>query len=297
MKSAFISLIGRPNAGKSTLLNQILGEKIAITSSHPQTTRDSIKGIYTDADSQMVFVDTPGVHKPNNKLGTFLNREAYYSLLDVDIILFLVDVKKPFGKGDQFILEKIKEVKKPTFLVLNKVDLIKKEELLPLIQKYQTYYDFKEIIPISALQKDGVEGLISTLKKYLVDEVMYYDADTKTDQTLEFRLREIIREKVFQLTEEEIPYSTTVLIDRIETSKTSDHIYASVIVDRESIKRIIVGKNGGKIKEIGTLARIDIEKLLSKKIYLELFVKVIKNWRDKESKLQDLGYSIKKEKD
>ncbi len=295
MKSAFIGLIGRPNAGKSTLLNQIIKEKVAITSSLPQTTRDSIKGIYTDTDSQMVFVDTPGIHKPKHKLGTYLNKEAYYSLYDVDIILFLVDVTKPFGKGDQFILDKIKEVSKPTFLVLNKIDKIGKEELLPLIEKYQTYFSFAEIIPISALLSDGVMELISTLKKYLVDEIQYYDENMKTDQTLSFRIQEMIREKIFLLTEEEIPYSTSVIIDRWEIGKTSDHIYASIIVDRDSVKRIIIGKNGTKIKEIGTLARKDIETLLFKKIYLELFVKVIKNWRDKESKLYDLGYHTKKE--
>lgn len=295
MKSAFISLIGRPNVGKSTLLNQILNEKVAITSSHPQTTRDAIKGIYTDEDAQMVFVDTPGIHKPKHKLGSYLNREAYYSLEDVDIILFLVDVTKPFGKGDQFILDKIKEESKPVFLILNKIDQIEKRRLLPIIETYQAYFDFKEIIPISALQKDGITELISTLKKYLKDEVQYYDADVKTDQSEIFRLQEMIREKVFLTTEEEIPYSTSCIIDRIEIGKTSDHIYASIIVDRESIKRIIIGKNGKKIKEIGVLARKDMEKLLSKKVYLELFVKVIKNWRDKESKLYDLGYFRKKE--
>lgn len=295
MKSAFIGLIGRPNAGKSTLLNQILNEKVAITSSRPQTTRDAIKGIYTDENSQMIFVDTPGIHKPKHKLGNYLNKEAYYSLYDVDLILLLVDVTKPFGKGDQFILDKIKEVSKPVFLVLNKIDQIGKEELLPMIETYQKYFDFKEIIPISALRRDGIRELIQTLKKYLKDEVQYYDASTKTDQTETFRLQELIREKVFLTTEEEIPYSTSCIIDRIEVGKTSNHIYASIIVDRESIKRIIIGKNGQKIKEIGVLARKDIEKLISKKVYLELFVKVIKNWRDKESKLYELGYSKKRE--
>lgn len=295
MKSAFIGLVGRPNAGKSTLLNQIVKEKVAITSSFPQTTRDAIQGIYTDKDAQMIFVDTPGIHKPKHKLGTYLNKEAYHSLYDVDIILFLVDVTKPFGKGDQFILDKIKEEGKPTFLILNKIDQIEKDKLLPLIALYQTYFDFKEIIPISALRSDGISELLATLKNYLVDEVQYYDADTKTNQSFSFRVQEMIREKIFLTTEEEIPYSTSVLIDRWEIGKESDHIYASIIVDRDSIKRIIIGKNGGKIKEIGSLARLDIEKFLLKKIYLELFVKVVKNWRDKESKLYDLGYHTKKE--
>lgn len=295
MKSAFISLIGRPNAGKSTLLNQIVNEKVAITSSFPQTTRDAIKGIYTDCDSQMVFIDTPGIHKPKHKLGNYLNKEAYYSLYDVDIILFLVDVTKPFGKGDAFILEKIKETCKPIFLVLNKIDQIAKDKLLPLIEEYQTYFSFAEIIPISALKRDGVLELISTLKKYLKDEIQYYDTDVKTDQTPSFRVCELIREKVFLSTKEEIPYGTSVVMDRWEIGRESDHIYASIIVDRESIKKIIIGKNGSKIKKIGSLARKDIEDYLGKNIYLELFVKVIKNWRDKESKLYDLGYHQKRE--
>ena len=290
MKSGFVSIIGRPNAGKSTLLNSIMNEKIAITSNKPQTTRNNIKGIYTDDSIQIVFLDTPGVHKPKHKLGDFLNQEAYYSLYDADVVYFMVDVNEPFGKGDEFVLEKIKGIDKPIFLILNKVDRVNKQDLLPLIFKYKDIYDFAEIIPLSAYKNDGVELLLKTTEKYLKDEFKYYEDDLKTDQEEHFRVKELIREKVLRLTEKEVPHSAECIVDRIEIGKTSDHIYATIVVDRDSLKRIIIGKNGSKIKEIGMLAREDIEKLINKKVYLELFVKVIKNWRDKDNLLNDLGY-------
>ena len=202
MKSGFVSLVGRPNVGKSTLINSIIGYKVAITSDKVGTTRNIVQGIYTDSDTQIVFVDTPGIHKPNNRLGQMLNEQAYYSLNDVDIILFLIDVTKEFGRGDNFILEKIKEVNKPVFLILNKVDNIKKDELFSLITKYKDLYDFKEIIPLSAIKNKNVDELINTLKKYLPDNVMYYPESDITNTSLEFRIAELIREKVLRLTKE-----------------------------------------------------------------------------------------------
>lgn len=293
MKSGFVSLIGRPNAGKSTLLNSIVGEKIAITSSKPQTTRDNIRGIYNDKDTQIVFVDTPGIHKPKHKLGQYLNREAYYTIEDVDIILLLIDAKEKWGKGDDFVLERLKKVDKPVILVINKIDTIPREKILELIATYKDLYNFQEIVPVSALKKDNVEELIRTIKPYLQDEIQYYLEEEITNQSELFRMKEMIREKILHLTEEEVPHATTCIIESIEKDKNSYHIGAVIVVDRDSQKRIIIGKNGSKIKEIGMLARQDIEAMLGKKVYLELFVKVIKDWRNKEKQLMELGYSEK----
>ena len=290
LKSGFVSLVGRPNVGKSTLLNSLVGYKIAITSDKAQTTRNSIQGIYNDDDSQIVFVDTPGIHKPKHKLGRRLNEEAYYSIDDVDIILFLMDVTMPFGKGDNFVLDKIKQAKKPTFLILNKVDKIKKDHLLELILKYKDIYDFKEIIPISALKKDNVTELINTLKKYLPDNVKYFPDDELTNTTIEFRAAELIREKVLRLTDEEVPHAVTCVVERYEDKKDKAIITATIIVERDSLKSIIIGKQGKMLKNIGSKARQDIEKMVGKKVYLDLFVKTIKNWRDKEKYLRELGF-------
>ena len=290
LKSGFVSLVGRPNVGKSTLLNSLVGYKIAITSDKAQTTRNSIQGIYNDDDSQIVFVDTPGIHKPKHKLGRRLNEEAYYSIDDVDIILFLMDVTMPFGKGDNFVLDKIKQAKKPTFLILNKVDKIKKDHLLELILKYKDIYDFKEIIPISALKKDNVTELINTLKKYLPDNVKYFPDDELTNTTIEFRAAELIREKVLRLTDEEVPHAVTCVVERYEDKKDKAIITATIIVERDSLKSIIIGKQGKMLKNIGSKARQDIEKMVGKKVYLDLFVKTIKNWRDKEKYLKELGF-------
>lgn len=296
MKSGFVSLVGRPNVGKSTLLNSLVGYKIAITSDKAQTTRNNIQGIYNDTDSQIVFVDTPGIHKPKHKLGRRLNEEAYYSIDDVDIILFLMDVTMPFGKGDNFVLDKIKQAKKPTFLVLNKVDKINKEKLFELILKYKDIYDFKEIIPLSALKNDNVADLISTLKKYLPDNVKYFPDSELTNTTLEFRVAELIREKVLRLTNEEVPHAVTCVVEKYDDMKDKALINATIIVERDSLKSIIIGKQGKMLKNIGSKARIDIEKMIGKKVYLELFVKTIKNWRDKEKYLKELGfYEIEKE--
>ena len=290
LKSGFVSLVGRPNVGKSTLLNSLVGYKIAITSDKAQTTRNSIQGIYNDDDSQIVFVDTPGIHKPKHKLGRRLNEEAYYSIDDVDIILFLMDVTMPFGKGDNFVLDKIKQAKKPTFLILNKVDKIKKDHLLKLILKYKDIYDFKEIIPISALKKDNVNEIINTLKKYLPDNVKYFPDEELTNTTIEFRTAEIIREKVLRLTDEEVPHAVTCVVERYEDKKDKAIITATIIVERDSLKSIIIGKQGKMLKNIGSKARQDIEKMVGKKVYLDLFVKTIKNWRDKEKYLRELGF-------
>ena len=290
LKSGFVSLVGRPNVGKSTLLNSLVGYKIAITSDKAQTTRNSIQGIYNDDDSQIVFVDTPGIHKPKHKLGRRLNEEAYYSIDDVDIILFLMDVTMPFGKGDNFVLDKIKQAKKPTFLILNKVDKIKKDHLLELILKYKDIYDFKEIIPISALKKDNVNEIINTLKKYLPDNVKYFPDEELTNTTIEFRTAELIREKVLRLTDEEVPHAVTCVVERYEDKKDKAIITATIIVERDSLKSIIIGKQGKMLKSIGSKARQDIEKMIGKKVYLDLFVKTIKNWRDKEKYLRELGF-------
>ena len=273
MKSGFVSLVGRPNVGKSTLINSIIGYKVAITSDKVGTTRNIVQGIYTDSDTQIVFVDTPGIHKPNNRLGQMLNEQAYYSLNDVDIILFLIDVTKEFGRGDNFILEKIKEDKKPVFLILNNVDKIKKDELFSLITKYKDLYDFKEIIPLSAIKNKNVDELINTLKKYLPDNVMYYPESDITNTSLEFRIAELIREKVLRLTKEEVPHAITCVTENLNISKDKAIIDATIIVERDSLKSIIIGKGGSMLKEIGSKARSDIEDMLDKKVYLNLYVK------------------------
>lgn len=290
MRSGFVTLVGRPNVGKSTLINSLVGYKIAITSNKAQTTRNMIQGIYNDDDSQIVFVDTPGIHKPKHKLGQRLNEEAYYSIDDVDIILFLVDVTMPFGKGDNFVLDKIKEANKPTFLVLNKVDKIKRDDLFNLILNYKDLYDFKEIVPVSALKEKNVNELIKTLKKYLPDSVKYFPDEELTNTTIEFRAAELIREKVLRLTNEEVPHSVTCVVEKYIEKKDKAIINATIIVERDSIKSIIIGKQGTMLKEIGSKARIDIENMIGKKVYLEIFVKTIKNWRDKEKYLKELGF-------
>ena len=290
MKSGFVSLIGRPNVGKSTLLNNIIGKKVAITSNKPQTTRNIIEGIYNDDNMQIVFIDTPGIHKPKYKLGKYLNKQAYYSINDVDIILFLIDGSETLGKGDLYIIEKLKEINKPVILVINKIDKIKKEDILLKINEYKDLYDFKEIVPLSALKKDNIKTLINVLNKYLPDNVRYFDNNTYTNRQIEFLIAEIVREKVFNLTEEEVPHSVTCVVEQIKKEKNNYSINVAIIVDRDSLKKIIIGKQGSMIKNIGIEARKDLEGLLEHKVYLDLFVKTIKNWRDKEKYLQELGF-------
>ena len=292
MKSGFVGLIGRPNVGKSTLLNGITGRKIAITSNKAQTTRNNIQGIYTDNEVQMVFVDTPGIHKPQNKLGKVLNKQAFFSINDVDIILFLVDITERLGPGDKYILNILNGINKPVILIINKIDKVPREDILKKIDEYKDLYNFDEIIPVSALKDVNITHLLSVLKKYLPDSIKYFDDNTYTNVDTTFMISEYIREKVLELTEEEVPHSTTCIVENIEEDKNIISIGASIIVDRENLKKIIIGKNGSKIKEIGIRARKDIEELLNKKIYLDLFVKVIPKWRDRENLLKELGINL-----
>lgn len=290
MRSGFVSLIGRPNAGKSTLMNRFLKTKVAITSSKPQTTRNLIQGIYNDEDTQIVFIDTPGIHKPNHKLGKYLNEQAYYSLNDGDIILFLVDASEKLGAGDQYIIERLKSASKPVILVLNKIDKMKKEQILEKINEYKDLYPFAEIVPVSALKKDNVSHSLKVIKSYLPDSVKYYEDGQVTNKPIEFVMAEMVREKVFRFTEQEVPHSITCVVDSVEVGKTSYHVHVSIIVDRDSLKKIIIGSRGSMLKKIGTYARKDLENLLGKKVYLELFVKTIPKWRDKEKYLADFGF-------
>lgn len=291
MKVGFVSIVGRPNAGKSTLINSIIGSKVAIVSDKAHTTRNNIQGIYNDDDSQIIFIDTPGIHKPMHKLGKYMNSQSYYSIEDTNVILFMVDATEKIGKGDKFILEKLKEVDSNVFLVLNKVDRIKKENLFPMIEEYNKLFDFKEIIPISALKKDNIDDLIKTIKKYLDEGERYYSEDYYTDKSINFMVSEIVREKVLNLTHEEVPHAVTCVLEKYEEEKNSIYINVLIIVEREGIKRILVGHSGSMIKEIGIEARKDIEELVGKKVYLELFVKTVNNWREKDKYLTEFGFN------
>ena len=291
MKVGFVSIVGRPNAGKSTLINSIIGSKVAIVSDKAHTTRNNIQGIYNDDDSQIIFIDTPGIHKPMHKLGKYMNSQSYYSIEDTNVILFMVDATEKIGKGDKFILEKLKEVDSNVFLVLNKVDRIKKENLFPMIEEYNKLFDFKEIIPISALKKDNIDDLIKTIKKYLDEGERYYSEDYYTDKSINFMVSEIVSEKVLNLTHEEVPHAVTCVLEKYEEEKNSIHINVLIIVEREGIKRILVGHSGSMIKEIGIEARKDIEELVGKKVYLELFVKTVNNWREKDKYLTEFGFN------
>lgn len=290
MKSGFVSLIGRPNVGKSTLLNAIINKKIAITSNTAQTTRNMIQGVYNSDDLQIVFVDTPGIHKPQYKLGKILNEQAYSSMDGVDVILFILDVTQEFGKGDEFILDKLKNTDIPVLLVLNKIDKINYEDVLPKIMKYKDIFPFKEIVPVSAYKRKNIDELIRTISKYLTDDIKYYDENSITNVSTSFIISELIREKVLYFTKEEVPHSVTCVVDLIEEDKNNVSITAFIVVDRENLKKILIGKKGAMIKKIGISARNDIESLLGKKVYLDLKVKVIDNWRDKNSFLsKELG--------
>ena len=297
MKSGFVSIVGRPNVGKSTLLNSIIGTKVAITSDTAGTTRNMIQGIYHGEALQIIFVDTPGIHKPQDKLGQILNKQAYYSLSDVDIILFLIDITKTIGKGDKFILEKLKEQNIPVFLILNKIDKITYQEVLPKIKEYQDLFPFKEIIPISASKNKNIDELIKTIAKYLKDDIKYYDEETITNISTTFSISELIREKILYFTKEEVPHTVTCIIDDISEDKHNISITASIITDRKNLKKILIGEKGSMIKKIGTKARIDIENVLNKKVYLDLKVKVIEDWRNKDSLLNEqLGFKDFNEK-
>lgn len=291
MRSGFVSFVGRPNVGKSTLLNSILGKRVAITSDKPQTTRNMIQGIYNDKDTQIVFVDTPGIHKPKSKLGRVLNKQAYFTINDVDIVIMVIDIAEKIGTGDKFVIDILKNIKdKPVFLVINKIDKLPKEEILKKIDEYQKLYDFAEIIPVSARKKDNTDRLLEVIKNYLPDNIKYFDDTTITSSSPSFIISEFVREKVLDLTSEEVPYAVTVVVDSLEEDERTMSIAATVIVDRENLKKIIIGKNGNMIKEIGIRSRKEIESYFNKRVYLELFVKVVPKWRDKEKFLNMIGY-------
>lgn len=291
MSSGFVSIIGRPNVGKSTLLNSILNKKVVITSNKPQTTRNLIQGIYNEDDTQIIFVDTPGIHKAHNKLGRALNKQAYFTINDVDIIIMVVDITEKVGSGDKFVIDILKNIEnKPVFLVINKIDKLPREEILSKIEEYMSLYNFTEVIPVSARKKDNIDRLIEVIKKYLPDNIKYFDSDTVTNSSPEFIISELIREKVLELTDEEVPHSVTCIVDELYEEEKIINIGASIIVDRENLKKIIIGKNGNMIKEIGIRARKDIEEYFGKQVYLDLFVKVIPKWRDKEKFLNMIGY-------
>lgn len=290
MKSGFVSIVGRPNVGKSTLLNKLLNQKIAITSDKVGTTRNTIYGIYNDEDSQIVFVDTPGINKATSKLGEVLNNKAYSSF-DNDLVLFLVDIASGFGPNDNRILNRLKEDNKDVILVLTKVDKIKKDKLYDEIIKLKDLYNFLDIVPISSVKGINTTELIEVIKKYLKDDVKYFDDDVITNVSEKFLVGEIIREKILILTKEEVPHAVTCIVENMEFKKDKCYINACIVVDRDNLKGIIIGKNGQMLKKIGSMAREEIEVLLGKKVYLELFVKVIENWRQKPNLFQELGIS------
>jgi GTP-binding protein Era len=291
-KSGFVAIVGRPNVGKSTLMNQVIGQKIAIMSDKPQTTRNKIHGVYTTDDMQIVFLDTPGITKPNSKLGNYMLKAAEGALNEVDAILFLTDVTEAIGGGDRYIIEQLKKVKDtPVFLVLNKIDKIHPEAMLPVIDKYRKLMDFSEIVPVSALQGNNVNSLLEQVSRYLAEGPMYYPADQITDHPEQFVCAELIREKLLQLTREEVPHSIAVEIESMSVADNGlVNIGAVIFVERDSQKGIIIGKSGALLKEVGKLARLDMERLLGSKIFLELWVKVNKDWRNRDSILKTLGY-------
>lgn len=290
MRSGFVSIIGRPNTGKSTLLNTVLKTHLAIVSNVAGTTRNAIQGVYNDEEAQIIFIDTPGLHKPQDRLGKLLNQDAYQSLDDIDVVLFVVDASAPLGKGDKFITQALKSTTAPVILVLNKIDKLDNEGILNAINTYKELYDFSDIVPISAIKDDNVNRLISVIKKYLTDDIKYYDDDTLTNTSVRFIIGELVREKILNLTNDEAPHSVTCVTTLYEEKKDIININVDIIVDRDSLKKIIIGHNGQMIKNIGTYARRDIEAMLHKQIYLELYVKTIKNWRDKEKYLSELGF-------
>ncbi|MDF2038659.1 GTPase Era [Bacillus sp. CMF12] len=291
-KSGFISIIGRPNVGKSTFLNRVIGQKIAIMSDKPQTTRNKVQGVLTTNDAQYIFIDTPGIHKPKHKLGDFMMKVAQNTLKEVDVILFMVNAQEGFGRGEEFILEKFQSVRTPIFLVINKIDQVHPDELLKIIESYKEKYEFSEIIPISALEGNNVETLLGQIKEYIPEGPQFYPADQVTDHPERFIVSELIREKALHLTREEIPHSLAVTIDKMERREDKDvvHVMATIIVERDSQKGIVIGKQGKMLKEIGKRARVDIENLLGSKVFLELWVKVQKDWRNKMSQLRDFGF-------
>lgn len=290
-KSGFVAIVGRPNVGKSTLLNRVVGQKIAIMSDKAQTTRNKIQGVYTTDDAQLIFIDTPGIHKPKHRLGDFMVETAYSALREVDVTLFMISADQKRGKGDDFIIERLRQSQTPVFLVINKIDKVHPDALLAIIEDYSSQMDFAEIVPISATEGNNFE----TLMKLLVDEMpegpQYFPEDQITDHPEYFIVSELVREKVLLLTRDEVPHSVAVVVDSMKRDHNDKvHIQATIIVERDSQKGIIIGKGGKMLKQIGTKARLDIEHLLDDKVFLELWVKVQKDWRDKQTFLTDYGY-------
>ena len=290
-KSGFVSIIGRPNVGKSTFVNRVIGHKIAIMSDKAQTTRNKIQGVMTRDDAQIIFIDTPGIHKPKHKLGDYMMRVAKNTLSEIDAIMFMVNVNEDIGRGDEYIMEMLKNVKTPIFWVLNKIDLVHPDTLMPKIDPYQSYMDFTDIIPISALEGLNVDHFIDVLKSFLPEGPKYYPDNQISDHPEQFVVSEIIREKILHLTSEEIPHAIGVNVDRmIKEDEDRVRIEATIYVERDSQKGIVIGKGGKKLKEVGKRARRDIEMLLGSKVYLELWVKVQRDWRNKVNFIRQIGY-------
>ena len=289
MKTGAVSIVGIPNVGKSTLLNRILNVKLAITSNKAGTTRNLINGIYNDKDSQIIFVDTPGINKPLNKLENLMNRKSYSSINDVDVVLFMIDAKTGIGKKDLAVLNKLKELDVPVFLILNKIDNMSNDNIFKAIVKYKDEFKFSEVIPISAKGNKNIDELLTTIKKYLPEQDKIYSEDELTNVSLKFIMAEFVREKVLKLTRDEIPYTVTCYTENYEEDDDIVNISVVIVIERENIKKIIIGKKGAMLKEIGTRAREDMEKFLGKKVYLETYVKTLKNWRDEEKYFTDLG--------
>lgn len=294
-KSGFITIIGRPNAGKSTLLNALLKEKIAIATPKAQTTRNNISGILTTEDTQYIFIDTPGIHKPKHELGKTLNRNAYTAIQEADLIFYMVDATQSFGSGDEFLLERIKNSNLPCFLILSKIDLIDKEKLLYILTKWQARHNFDEIIPISALTEDNLDTLLKVARDYMQEGGMFFPEDMKSDHGLMFQLSEIIREKVLIKTNEEVPHSVAVVIEKMDESENSVFMNAMIIVERSSQKAILIGKQAAMIRSIRLSAQKELKEKLGKKVELELYVRVEKNWRNRRHKLAQFGYLEKEE--
>ena len=292
-KSGFVSLIGRPNVGKSTLMNSLIGQKIAITSNKPQTTRNRIQTVYTDERGQIVFLDTPGIHKAKNKLGNYMVNAAQRTISEVDVILWLVEPTTFIGAGERHIIEQLKKTNTPVILVINKIDTVKKEEVLKFIEAYRHELDFAEVVPVSALKKKNTETLIECILKYLPYGMPFYDEDTVTDQPQRQIAAELIREKVLRSIDEEIPHGVAVAIDGMKWNKNVCHIDATIVCERDSHKGIIIGKQGSMLKKIGTLARREIEDMLECQVNLQLWVKVKKDWRDSDFLLKNFGYNAK----
>ena len=288
MKSGFVSIIGRPNVGKSSILNCIINNHVAIVSPRAGTTRNIIEGIYNTSDTQIVFVDTPGISKPLNKLGVVLNKKSGSLTKDVDVIMFVVDSISGLSKGDKYILKTLSN-DIPVILVINKIDGLKKEVLLDRINSYKDLFNFADIVPVSAKRKENIDTLINVLKKYLTDDIKYFNDDVITTSSIYFQISELVREKLFNYLDEEIPHSLTCVVTNYEEEKDIININVDIIIDRKPLKKIIIGKNGSMLKKVGTEARLDIEKLLNKKVYLGLYVKTVKNWRDKENFLKNSG--------